>query len=365
MFHSRKVRVFRPFLLSLAVAVIVGCNANQAAMEPPPKPEPERTQTAPSPDVASLPPASASDVGERLGRLDAQMRTAPLDSVLLLRAEYQRILDSIDMARREPVQTGGPDLRNSADSNRVADGGNVQDSSSLTSDSLHRGTTTQEVQTGGEPLQEKFNTFDTVDQSFVEDPSKRFNGLRPSELRGVPGYSPSKPGSVSEARPKAGTRRHPGRSRMLATRRKQSRTPRYAGQNSASRRGISRSQMARMSERRIVNGIAATQAGRYTDAIKELGPALGSAGNSARSAHARYSYALSLEKTGQLSRAADQYLRLSRNGGAMGQKAYVAYCRLLARLGQRDRAKRLVLQFIQRNPDSTSVVTARRLLQAL
>jgi TolA-binding protein len=120
----------------------------------------------------------------------------------------------------------------------------------------------------------------------------------------------------------------------------------------------------KMAGRKLVNGIAATQAGRYKEAVQQLEPAVRTR-TGAKETGASYSYALSLEKSGQLSRAADEYLKLSRRGGEIGQKSYVSYCRILAKLGQRDRAKRLVLQFIQRNPDSTQVVTARRLLQTL
>ena len=116
-----------------------------------------------------------------------------------------------------------------------------------------------------------------------------------------------------------------------------------------------------MNERDIVEGIAAERAGKYTDANKRFS----SAKSGVKSPEARYSHAVSLEKTGDLGRAAGEYLAISGSGTSLGHKAYIDYCRVLSRQGQRGKARELVQRFIRQNPDSSQVGSARRLLQTL
>jgi TolA-binding protein len=319
---------------------IAGCAANRNAQDDQQQPETAQGEQ-PQPDSSDVRPAAqypGSDVGERLGRLDAMMRTASPDTVPYIKAEYQRILDSIALARREPIYTGGPDstppispvVTGPIDTTRLT----AVDTTAAATDSLE----------------------------LIRDPSKLYKGLRQSELRRIPGYEP--PARTRTPRAAATPRTGGIASRDLAAGRKTSRA-RRAPQNTEQRSSRPREVAAdsrKMMERKTVNGIAADQAGRYNEAVQQLAPAVKSGKTSPR---ARYSYANSLENTGQLSKAASEYLKLSRSGGALGHKAYVAYCRLLARMGQKSRAKQLVLQFIERHPDSSQVVTARRLLQTL
>ena len=112
----------------------------------------------------------------------------------------------------------------------------------------------------------------------------------------------------------------------------------------------------------MVSGIAAARAGKYADAVLKLAPLVSSG---SADADARYYYALSLEKTGQQSRAAEEYMRVSRGSGSLAERAYLDYCRMLAATGSRDRARQLLTQYIRRKGDSGQVVAARRLLQTL
>jgi hypothetical protein len=316
------------------------------------------------------------------------MRDASGDSLLALEAEYKRILDSINAATYQPVQTGGPDLRSQrndsivrgTDSTVAALHEGEDSARSETTSPLAEGNmpapsdttrpaapdTVATGQTGPSNGIEVFEGFPaSSNDSRYDDPSKIFKGLRKSELQNAPGYSRSAP-QGGRIRTAPARRRTP---QQFAASRNLRRSAGFAGRRreqlaeasrSAGRSGLSE----KMAGRKLVNGMAAAQAGRYKEAVQQLAPAVRSR-TGARETGAGYSYAVALEKSGQLSRAADEYLRLSRTGGEVGQKSYVSYCRLLAKLGQRDRAKRLVLQFIQRNPDSTQVVTARRLLQTL
>jgi TolA-binding protein len=113
-----------------------------------------------------------------------------------------------------------------------------------------------------------------------------------------------------------------------------------------------------------VNGIAASKAGRYAEAAGQLPPVVASPPPGKRRI-AEYSYAESLEKTGKLDRAAQTYLKASKGNQELEHKSYLSYCRVLAKSGKREEARKLLAQFISRNPKSSQVVTARQLLQTL
>jgi TolA-binding protein len=244
---------------------------------------------------------SGVPLGEALAMLDARMKTAPADSLPILQAEYRRLLEIAQRRRAHAAQKSG---------------------------------------TGHDEYSD-LNDGTGADGAIIV-PSTGTKGLRPSELRASS-----------------------GRSRRTAPKQaaKKPVTKRSTQQRTVARKPAVTD--ARRAEQSYVDGTAAARAGQYAEAAKDLEVAVKSPAIGARKQSATMAYALSLEKTGRLSEAADQYLTLSRSGGEAGHKAYVAYCRILGRLGQRERARRLVLQFLKEHPDSSQVVDARLLLQTL
>src|SRR5512133_3027294 len=70
--------------LSISALVLNGCASGRSTAGSGPQPEGSSTSWAYN---------DAQTLGEKLGRLDALMRTAPPDSLRLLRAEYRRLLE--------------------------------------------------------------------------------------------------------------------------------------------------------------------------------------------------------------------------------------------------------------------------------
>lgn len=262
------------------------------------------------PPVAELPPDTAramrndATLGEQLGRLDARMQTAPPDSLPILQAEYQRLLD-LAAGTAHNVQTGAGD-------------GPPVDRPSGTN-------------TSGE-------TGDTL-----AGPSGLL-GFRSSELSGSDTAGRSTKAAV---RPRTVVRAGDAAVDVAAEER--------AADAVTAERGRQRS---------YVDGLAAVQAGRYPQAVKDLSPI---AANPPRGKQtvARYAYARALEKTGNAEKAAEEYRAASAGADQLAHKSYLNYCRLLAKSGKRDKARKLLVEFIGRHPTSTQTVDARRLLQTL
>jgi TolA-binding protein len=289
-----------------------------------------------------------------LGQLDAMMRDAPPDSLRALQEEYDRLLASRALAPSS-ITTG-------ATADTLVD-------SSIVIEAIPYDTVVAEPRrelpvepstpiTPGAATASARRGPDSAPAS--EDPSRVFKGLRPEEIATIPGHerraavaTSSRRESVraSSARRRAGNR---GESRMAAS----------SGPRPTLAAPSSRAETinARGERKELVAGIAAARAGKYADAVTKLAPSVSAGRGGSEGA---YYYALSLEKTGQLDRAAQQYLRASRGGGALAERSYLEYCRVLARKGDRQKARQLVTQFLRRNPDSTQAVTARRLLQTL
>lgn len=280
------------------------------------------------------PPAAYSDgqisgqetLGERLGRLDAQMRTAPPEDLPGLQAEYQRLLE--EATGSGTIETGGPRREPPNDSSLA-----VQEPLVLPSSPRDR--------QGNEIL---ITSYDSTLQ---------LKGLRASELRYA---TASENVAPAAAEPHTSTPRPRTSARTTA-----------ASTASAERPATARSRASRAEpgEKNFVNGVAATRAGWHAEAADELPRALATPQSTQRRTVAEYSYAESLENTGKLSQAADQYLKASRSGSKLSDKSYVSYCRVLAKSGQKERARQLLVQFIGKNPKSDQVVDARQLLQTL
>jgi len=368
---------------ALAIAVVLGsgCGSRRALVD-----HPDDSTATPTTSTTGTLPAGMT-LGERLGQLDALMRTAPADSLPILRDEYDRLL-----AERtgEPgfVRTGGPSTQEAAadttlsitveqipTSSDDAAGDDIDETATarprrtdeLVTSDFHR----DQIDSVGAAPRRAAPTSATT--PAVADPSRTFKGLRPSEIATIPGH---------ERASKTSSRRNDARRTTARTAASRASTARTAAARAARRdRSETRTASAastRASEvapskgaaaingrgerKALVEGIAAARAGRYADAVTKLEPAVraGRAGSDGN-----YYYALALEKSGQVDRAASQYLRASRAGGPLAQRSYLEYCRLLARSGDRRKARELLTQFLRRNPDSTQAVAARRLLQTL
>lgn len=264
-------------------------------------------------------------LGERLGRLDAQMRTAPPEDLPGLQAEYQRLLE--EATGSGTIETGGPRRE-------------VRDDSSLALQ---------------EPLVIPSSPRDRQGNEILitsYDSTLQLKGLRARELR----YAAASENLPAAAEP-----------HTSATRPRPAARATTAATASAERPAAARSRASRgePGEKNFVNGVAATRAGWHAEAADELPRALAAPQNTQRRTLAEYSYAQSLENTGKLSQAADQYLKASRSGSKLSDKSYISYCRVLAKSGQKERARQLLVQFIGKNPKSDQVVDARQLLQTL
>ena len=117
-------------------------------------------------------------------------------------------------------------------------------------------------------------------------------------------------------------------------------------------------------DRAYIDGVAAARAGKYDEAIGKLAGVLNS-GTPQQRNRARYYYGRSLEGAGRLKEAADQYARVAGGNDALAHAALVDQCRILGRLGQSERARTMILNFLRRHPDSSQVAEARQLLQTL
>jgi TolA-binding protein len=299
--------------LSSAVALLAlgvsACSSNKTISEGTPQQETRpvdssMTQSAPPP---ALDTTAEPTIGEQLGRLDALMRTASGDSLVRLQEEYQRLLMR---ANGNTIQTGG----------------------------MSQPTTAQTQPDGATAS------------------STQLRGLRPSELRFAEGEDA---GASTPATPRGTTTR---------TARPDAKTAARAIDRDDEvelPREQSKSAALAQRQKKLVDGLAAARAGNYPKAVEDLPHALSGPLTGTKRTEAQYSYALSLEKTGNLTKAAENYLKASSAGESLGHKSYISYCRVLARSGQRQRARQLLVEFIQKNPKSPQVVNARQLLQTI
>ncbi len=318
---TRSVSFARALLLPAALLGLAmlspGCSNRNISAPPSPVQEPEvaSRETIQQTDTSSIEPT----LGEQLGRLDALMRTATGDSLAKLQAEYDRLLNR---AHGGEIQTGGNDAQ----------------------------------QAGGSDILDAPPQVTNLDTTAM-GPTPQLKGLRPSEIRFANGQStPATPRrSAASATGNGGKPSAPA-----------ARAARSAAQSVPPSRPASTSGATSMErQKKLVDGLAAVRAGNYAKAVQDLPSALDGALDGAKRTEAQYSYALSLEKTGNLSKAAEHYLKASRADEGLGHKSYLSYCRVLAQSGQRDRARKLLAEFIQKHPKSAQVVGARQLLQTI
>ena len=339
-----------------ALLLLPSCGGNRNVLS---EPTPPPSQTEGSPEITAAPETTASEtttpettippvdgappaiatgereitgeetLGERLGRLDARMRSAPPDSLPALQAEYQNLLDQATGSGT--IETGGPRRDDPRDSSMA-----VQ-----------------------EPFALPYSPRDGRGNEILitsYDSTLELKGLRSSELRYAAGSSSTVPAAAAEA--------HESKPRTRTSARRSTATT-AAPEQPLPATGTRRGTKNQPGATNFVNGVAATRAGWHAEAVDQLPRTLSTPQNTQRRTLAQYSYAQSLESTGKLSQAADQYLKASRNGTGLGDKSYISYCRVLAKSGQKDRARQLLVQFIGSHPKSDQVVNARQLLQTL
>lgn len=363
-------------------------------------------------DVVTGPSSSSAarevglTVGERLKRLDMLMQTAPPDSLGILMAEYERLLDSA---------MGGPAASEQTAAQSAPTSGPAEEQTASAAPSYPRSTPRSSIGNGGDNRTlVQSDVRAGKDSSF--DPSK-FGGVRQSELEYYRENAPAQQQTPTTAAPRnAGTTSTTpsGESRSTTTTAKPSTssTPsssvastsgssdsRTASggrvQSSQSSKAKGKGKKAKKEKRdraastpstvavapssssssepkpsrssslseNYTEGLAHFRAGRYRQAIENLKPVANSSGS--YRIIAKYYYALSLERTGSLSQAAGQFRSLSKGSGAIADKGWLGYCRVLSAQGKKNEAKKELLRLIKQRPGSSQIASAKQMLQKL
>ncbi|HVZ38943.1 MAG TPA: tetratricopeptide repeat protein [Candidatus Kapabacteria bacterium] len=264
-------------------------------------PKDSTATTAATPPADTTSPKHEETLGEQLGRLDARMKTAPADSLPALQAKYDSLLANVTSGGN--IKTGGRDWTNSADLDSI----NV-----TTGPRSHGGTDSSGL------MGFRTSELDTAAHTAPTAPAPHYSH-RITYLRAAPA-----PEELAKPAPDSARRR----------------------------------------ERSYVDGLVAARSGKYEDAVRQL-PAVIAKPPKGRAGIVRSAYAESLEKTGSTAKATDEYRKASAGSDEVANKSYLSYCRLLAKSGDRTRARQLLSQFIARHPRSPQVVNARQLLQTL
>lgn len=352
--------------------------------------------TGPSPSSAAR--EVGLTVGERLKRLDMLMQTAPPDSLGILMAEYERLLDSAMGGPAASAPTSGP----------------AEEQTASAAPSYPRSTPRSSIGNGGDNRTlVQSDVRAGKDSSF--DPSK-FGGVRQSELEyyrenapaqqqtpttaaprnagttsttpsgesrstttakpstsSTPSSSVASTSGSSDSRAASGSRvqssqssraKGKGKKAKKETRSRAASTPSTVAvaPSSSSSSESKPSRSSSLSEN-YTEGLAHFRAGRYRQAIENLKPVANSSGS--YRTIAKYYYALSLERTGSLSQAAGQFRSLSKGSGAIADKGWLGYCRVLSAQGKKNEAKKELLRLIKQRPGSSQIASAKQMLQKL
>lgn len=327
-------------------------------------------------------------VGERLKQIDSLIQVVPADSLGILMAEYERLLDS---AMGGSVSAASPESPSDEPKARE------------TAPNYPRSTPRSSINTSAERVLVQ-SDHDTRSDAVI-DPAEHA-GVRDSEpepYRGsttpsssTPAASTVIPSRSAPAQADAPTisRTPPARSgtstsvsgetgTQAGASKPAAQTGKSTGKGKKKRKGGRRravvestpapappstpepkSTRSNSLNENYTEGLAHFRAGRYAQAIEDLKPVANSSGSSFRTV-AKYYYALSLERTGSLSQAASQFRSLSGGSGAIADKAWLGYCRVLNAQGKRGEAKKELLRLIKQRPQSSQIANARQLLQKL
>lgn len=332
-------------VLFMGLSLLSACSTSRNAFtEPAPSPDTSRSA---QPPVDGGDPTASSDIlssdsvtlGERLGRLDAQMMTAPEDSLPFLQAEYDRLLR--EATGRGHIQTG-----------------RVMDEEDMASNDM-------EDEDGIIPSHLRDGRNEGV-SDVPYDSTLPFRGLRASELRYANGTNGRVEADIIPSQPRARATEAKGNTaRNTNTSARASSVRTVSSSRAEATASVSQATSSRDGAKSFVNGVAASRAGWHAEAAAELPKALSTPLNPKRKTLAGHAYGQTLESTGKTSEAAKEYLNASKGNSAMAHKSYIAYCGMLAKSGEKAKAKQLLVQFIGKNPKSNQVVNARQLLQTL
>lgn len=287
-------------------------------------------------------------LAERLSRLDAMIQSAPTDSAHRLRTEYDSLLEEFTGEARS-VATGSDGLYNPARQSLGDRGGTSPVDSFLA------------VRDGAEGLGSKSSPM--VARSRERLGVRNGAGASPPATRASRRVPETRSGAVSTVSRRDATAENGSRLRASVTLR------RVSSRRETQRRDAvvsGRDTDGADGAKEYIEGLASASAGRYDDATVQLPRAIESGDLSERHVgRAQRVYGQSLEATGEAARAAEQYRRAARRGGDNGDGAYIEQCRALAKSGERSRARRMLIDFIRRNPNSRQIVRARTLLQTM
>jgi len=273
---------------------------------------------------------SAVALAERLSRLDALIRNAPLDSARALRREYEQVLAEYTGEDRF-ADTGPPRVDNPAMRALQNETTRGAIDSFLSAREGHRPTATARVEPAAKT---------------ATSPRSPERATRSSRVDAV--GAPRGAGRNVDAK-----RLRAGAERRQATR---------------SRRVVStqRSRVRTDGNRMFIDGLASSRSGRHELASEQL-PAAIESGDLTPEHRSIAEVALgeSLLELGKSGRAADVFANAMRRSADARDRGVVGRCRALARAGSRREAKRMLVNFIRNNPNSRSIVAARKLLQTL
>ena len=336
-------------------------------------------------------------VGERLKRLDSLMRIVPPDSLEVLMAEYDRLLDSTMLAQSSEEELMAFSTEESSPTTSVEGPEPVNETQSANSDN----TTIIRSTPRSQAVESNDGTLVQSDIKSEEqfDPSQ-YNGVRNSEIDYFEENRPAieDDGTVEDETAVATSNTStatgpndqsrsaspvpapsvnstntapPSTASTTTTPRKTKRRARTAKPSNRRATSAPSSTRTRSSRRaspslneNYTQGLASFRAGNYSNAIVNLKPVVNSSGFSQRS-NARYYYAVSLERTGSLRQAASQYRSLMKGSGNLADKSWIGYARVLSRQGNKTKAKKELLRLIQQRPGSSQVASARKMLQQL
>lgn len=319
-------------------------------------------------------------VGEQLKHLDSLMRVVPPDSLEILMAEYDRLLDSVMTAQ------------NMTDEEQAAALMAAESSPEERTDIVE--TVIEEPADEEAPEEEPYYVRSTprsqaqtsTSRTLVQSDSRAEDSRDPAEFKGVRESeltyyqqntvtTPAKPVETTQqatqgsrvvnitptpSAQRSSSRTSNGQAARTRTRsRVQSRSASRPSSGTRSSRPASRSL-----DENYTEGLASFRAGKYTQAISELKPVV-NASRSSYNTTARYYYALSLERTGSLKQAASNFRTLMRGSGSLADKSWLGYARVLSRQGKKSQAKKELLRLIQERPSSGQVANARKLLQQM
>lgn len=361
-------------MVLMALIVTAGCASNASTVGEERAKTPSNTSPSDTASIAQAPidttdqepitpdPLATKDrkkdettlLGERLGRLDALIRTASPDSARRLREEYQRLLSQFT-GEEQQVQTGNPstDVYNPARPNASP----LPPVAPIDSFLSQR-------EGGTRSIRRRNITAEELDRRLrADDPQQA-----PSS---TPATTPKATNAVSRRKvstpEEAPSRRIERTKSAITTRRTLQRREVRDEPTASQERSTSRAASAPNSgKRQFINGVAAAQAGDTKVAGEALSRSLESRDLPGRNRpRAEYSYGTSLEESGRPAEAATHYRKAAKSGMKLNHKAYIAQCRALARSGKRDEARAMLVDFIRRNPKSPQIISARKMLQTL